>query len=193
MPFGMSASFGRGRPYRPPGPARRPWGQSPISPGSGSPSSRAPCIDRCVKRSEALKALSRQHHQGLSVALQLKRVTRSTTRRAREDFLDFWAGEGRGHFRAEEEVLLPAFAAHAPADHDAVVRVLVEHVDLRRRSSALTRDGDPAPEELRELGERLASHIRYEERVLFPLIEEALPADELERLPAAIEEAEAAA
>lgn len=154
---------------------------------------RTRCIDRCVKRSDALRTLSRQHHQGLSVALRLKRATPSTTRRAREAFLDFWEGEGRSHFRAEEEVLLPAFAAHAPADHEAVVRVLVEHVDIRRRSSKLARDGDPAAEELHELGERLAGHIRYEERVLFPLIEEALPGDELERLAAAVEEAEAAA
>jgi hemerythrin-like domain-containing protein len=144
-----------------------------------------------VKRSDALKALSRQHHQGLSVALRLRRVTPDTAVQTREAFLDFWAREGRGHFRAEEEVLLPSFAAHARADHEAIVRVLVEHVDLRRRSSELERGDDQAPGELRELGERLERHIRHEERVLFPLIEEALPEDELERLVVALEEAEA--
>ena len=144
-----------------------------------------------MKRSDALKALSRQHHQGLSVALRLRRATPDTARQDREAFLEFWASEGRHHFRAEEEVLLPAFAAHAPADHEAIVRVLVEHVDLRRRSSKLARGNDHALEELRELGERLERHIRHEERVLFPLIEDALPADELERLAAAVEEAEA--
>jgi len=144
-----------------------------------------------VKRSDALKALSRQHHQGLVVAMRLKRSTPETALQAREAFLDFWTSECRGHFRAEEEVLLPTFAEHASPDHEAVVRVLVEHVDLRRRRYALVRDGDPRPEELRELGERLEGHIRHEERVLFPLIEEALPEDELERLVAALEEAEA--
>jgi hemerythrin-like domain-containing protein len=69
--------------------------------------------------------------------------------------------------------------------------VLVEHVDLRRRTPELARDGDPTPEELSELGERLERHIRPEERVLFSLIEQALPARELERLVAALEEAEA--
>jgi hemerythrin-like domain-containing protein len=144
-----------------------------------------------VKRSDALKALSRQHHQGLSVALRLRRATPDTARQTREAFLEFWASEGRHHFRAEEEVLLPAFAAHAPADHEAIVRVLVEHVDLRRRSSELARGGDQAPGALRELGERLERHIRHEERVLFPLIEDALPEDELERLVVALEETEA--
>jgi Hemerythrin HHE cation binding domain len=163
--------------------ARRPGPLQAALPGG-------PCIDKSVKRSDALLALSRQHHHGLFVAMRLKRATVDTAGQAREAFLDFWASEGRGHFRAEEEVLLPAFSAHAPPDHEAVVRVLVEHVDLRRRSSYLARDGDPMPEELRELGQRLEGHIRYEERVLFPLIEEALPEDELERLVAALEEAE---
>ena len=49
----------------------------------------------------------------------------------------------------------------------------------------------PIPAALRELGERLESHIRFEERVLFPMIEEALPVDELERLGAAFARAEA--
>jgi|SRR5215211_5628755 len=144
-----------------------------------------------MKRSEALQPLSRQHHQGLSIALKLRRATPDTARPARDTFLDFWASEGQSHFRAEEELLLPAFAAHAPADHEAIVRVLVEHVDLRRRSSELARSDDHALEELRELGERLERHIRHEERVLFPLIEDSLPEDELERLAAAVEEAEA--
>jgi iron-sulfur cluster repair protein YtfE (RIC family) len=144
-----------------------------------------------VKRSEALRALSRQHHQGLSIALQLRRATPDNARQARQAFFNFWASEGRSHFRAEEEVLLPAFAAHAAADHEAVIRVLVEHVDIRRRSSELAEDGDPTPEVLRELGERLEGHIRHEERILFPLIEEALPEEELEHLVVALEEAEA--
>ncbi len=53
------------------------------------------------------------------------------------------------------------------------------------------RSADPHPGMLRELGERLESHIRFEERVLFPMVEEALPVDELERLGAAFARAEA--
>jgi iron-sulfur cluster repair protein YtfE (RIC family) len=63
-----------------------------------------------------------------------------------------------------------------------VARVLVEHVDLRRRGQDVAASADADPAELRELGERLEQHIRHEERVLFPLIEEALPAEELARV-----------
>lgn len=144
-----------------------------------------------MKRTEALRRLSRQHHQGLAVALQLKRATEASAAAAREAFLEFWQREGRIHFRAEEEVLLPAFARRAAPDHEAVVRVLVEHVDLRRQAYELGRDDQPAAEALHGLGARLEAHIRHEERVLFPLIEDALPPAELERMAAELERAEA--
>jgi iron-sulfur cluster repair protein YtfE (RIC family) len=144
-----------------------------------------------MKRSEALRALSHQHHQGLFAALQLKRAGRETAGEARQVFLDFYEREGSRHFRAEEELVLPAFARHSAVDDPAIVRVLTEHVDLRGRWQELQRSADPDPAALRALGERLESHIRFEERVLFPMIEQALPADELERLGAAFAHAEA--
>ena len=143
-----------------------------------------------MKRSEALRPLSHQHHQGLFAALQLKRARPETAAEARLAFIDFFEREGAGHFRIEEELLLPAFARHAEFDEPAIVRVLADHVDLRRRGQDLQAGADVGVEALRELGERLERHIRFEERVLFPMIEEALPPDELERLAAAIERAE---
>ena len=145
-----------------------------------------------MKRSEALRALSHQHHQGLFAALQLKRAGRETAAEARQVFLDFYEREGSRHFRAEEELLLPAFARHTarrrPGDRARSDRA-------RRPASSRAGPGArariPIPPTLRELGERLESHIRFEERVLFPMIEEALPVDELERLGAAFARAEA--
>lgn len=143
-----------------------------------------------MKRSEALRTLSHQHHQGLFAALQLKRADRETAADACQAFIDFFEREGARHFRIEEELLLPAFARHAGCDEPAIVRVLTEHVELRRRGQDLEAEADPDEGALRELGERLERHIRFEERGLFPMIEEALPPDELERLAAAIERAE---
>jgi iron-sulfur cluster repair protein YtfE (RIC family) len=145
-----------------------------------------------MKRSEALALLSRDHHQDLFVALQLRRADNDTAAQAREAFLSFFEQEGAQHLRAEEEVLLPAYARHVEPDEPAVVRVLVEHVDLRRRAQDLAGGAEWDVAELRELGERLEGHIRHEERVLFPMIEGALPPEELERLAVAVERAAAA-
>jgi hemerythrin-like domain-containing protein len=143
-----------------------------------------------MKRSEALKVLSHQHHQGLFAALQLKRARKETAAEARRAFLDFFEREGMRHFRAEEELLLPAYARHTEFDRPEIVRVLTEHVDLRRRGQDLEVGADPDPSALRELGELLESHIRFEERELFPMIEAALPDAELRQLGAAFARAD---
>jgi hemerythrin-like domain-containing protein len=132
-----------------------------------------------MKRSESLAPLSRQHHQGLFVALRLKRADPATAVAARRAFLDFWESEGREHFRIEEDLLLPAYARHGAHEHPAVVKVLTDHVDLRRRAADVAATERVDPEMLHQLGERLEGHIRHEERVLFPLIEQALLDDEL--------------
>ena len=146
-----------------------------------------------MKRSEFLQNLSREHHRGLFVALRLRRATRASMTDARGAFLQFWHSEGGQHFRVEEEVLLPAYARHRPPDEPAVVRVLTEHVDLRRRAAEMEASRAPSLTDVHELGERLAQHIRHEERVLFPAIEAALSDAELSELARALERAERSA
>jgi hemerythrin-like domain-containing protein len=141
-----------------------------------------------MKRSAALAPLSRDHHHGLFAAQKLRRATADDAPQARAAFLEFWSTEGNHHFRVEEEVLLPAFARRGAHDDPAVVRALVEHVDLRRRAQSLA--GESPLDALHELGTRLAAHIRHEENVLFPLIEQTLPTDELTALGEAIAHAE---
>jgi Hemerythrin HHE cation binding domain len=143
-----------------------------------------------VKRDPSLISLSRDHHQALSVAQQLRRVDGETVEEARAAFLAFWAGHGRAHFRLEEDVLLPAFAGHGDSHHPLVARVLCDHVAIRQRADALTRNRAATVATLQELGVRLADHVRLEERELFPLIERAMPASQLAALADALDQAE---
>lgn len=142
-----------------------------------------------MKRDPALIPLSHDHQHGLAVAYELHRATAETASEYRAAFLTFWHTEERLHFEIEEEVLLPAFTAHASAEHEAASRVLAEHAEIRDRVAELE-DGEPTVERLRELGELVEGHIRHEERVLFPLIEETLAEDELASLGEAIAAAE---
>lgn len=65
--------------------------------------------------------------------------------------------------------------------------MLIDHVEIRERAQRLERAAPAAaPGELNELGERLAEHVRVEERELFPLIEAALPADAAASLAATL-------
>lgn len=129
-----------------------------------------------MKRSAELKPLSHDHHQALFVAMQLKRASPEDSPFALQAFADFVEGTGDRHFRIEEEILLPAWLADAGAGAEAAgmaARVAAEHLEIRVRARRLSASG-PAADELRELGALLERHVRFEERELFPLIEEAL-------------------
>jgi len=136
-------------------------------------------------RSDQLKPLSREHHVALELALRLRRATVADAGAVRDAALAFWDDEGREHFRLEEELLLPAFARHAGDDDPDIVRILVEHVGIRRRIADLqVAPGDAAA--LNALGAALGDHVRHEERVVFPRVEDALSPAELDALGTAL-------
>jgi iron-sulfur cluster repair protein YtfE (RIC family) len=136
-----------------------------------------------VKRHPALAELSRDHHHALVVARALKRAEGETAEDARVRFLEYWRKDGAEHFREEEEILLPTYAAYADPDHPVISRVLIDHVRIRRLASELSEASPPA-EFMQQLGRELEQHVRREERELFSLIEQAMPDEELRHLAA---------
>ena len=147
-----------------------------------------------MRRSAALASLSRDHHEALVLAQKLRRATPATVTTSRESFLAYWQAHGQNHFRLEEEVLFPAYAAHGDPHHALIARALCDHVAIRHHAQALagaaepTLDGavEPTLDALHELGHQLAAHVRLEERRVFPLIEQAMPSDELAVLARAL-------
>ena len=148
-----------------------------------------------MRRSAALASLSRDHHEALVLAQKLRRATPATVTTSRESFLAYWQAHGQNHFRLEEEILFPAYAAHGDPHHALIARALCDHVAIRHHAQALgganepTLDGaaEPTLDALHELGHQLAAHVRLEERQVFPLIEQAVPSDELAVLARALE------
>ena len=138
-----------------------------------------------IKRHESLQPLSRHHMEGLHVGLKLSRTGTEDSRiphdRIIQDAYDFWHPGGQEHFREEEEILLPAFAEHAEINKPEIVEMLLEHVTIRSQMKQLF-DKNLSHEEMRNLGVLLQEHIRKEERVIFPMIENALPEDKLQEL-----------
>ena len=141
-----------------------------------------------MKRDPALARLSRDHHQALAVALELRRGADADAAAAR--FARFWREHGNHHFRVEEDVLFPAWAEAASGyREELVLRALREH-HLIRTDARRVLAGEGELESLRELGERLNSHVRFEERELFAAIEASLTRAQLDRLADEVERAE---
>ena len=146
-----------------------------------------------MKRSPELAPLSRDHHQALEVALRLRRADGDTADAAVARFGDFWRGAGERHFRIEEAVLLPALPADDPEWAEATARVRREHDEIRGRADALlAAPAERSVDPVRELGELLNDHVRYEERYLFALLEERLSSAQLGDLGRGVAAAEQA-
>lgn len=139
-----------------------------------------------MKRDSALVSLSRDHHHTLWVALRLRRATPETAAEVRNELIAYWMDHGRVHFRQEEEILLPAYAAHGDPYHPLVARALCDHISIRQAVDGIMGDDASTATALHDLGQQLYDHVRLEERELFLLIERAMPAAALTEVAQAL-------
>jgi hemerythrin-like domain-containing protein len=133
-----------------------------------------------MKRHAALVPLSHDHHHGLVQARRLRRAAdrgAPERREAAATFLGFFEQETRGHFRREEERLFPLLVGGPDPATGLLTRALLEHQRVHALVAGLETEADPRT--MAELGKLLEQHIRFEERTLFPFIEQVAPEDAL--------------
>ena len=148
-----------------------------------------------MKRTPELRTLSEDHHHGLVHARRLQRAAEvgevNSAEPAAKEFLAFWQKDTAIHFRKEEEVLLPVMVRYGvDLSREPLVEMLEDHARIRGLVMQLSDEatgGSVRLGTLHEIGERLQAHIRLEERVVFPLIEESLPETALKELAVRLE------
>jgi hypothetical protein len=126
-----------------------------------------------VKRHEALKNLSREHHQALLLCWHIKEGLKKKVDPLRiRSYADYvWENHLRKHFEIEEKYLFPILGK----DHELIKRAIDEHLKLE---SLFNSESEPL-NILQHIEEELEAHIRFEERVLFNLIQEKATEDQL--------------
>lgn len=143
-----------------------------------------------TKRHESLVPLTHDHHHALVQARRLESAAEAgesdRTIQARS-FLEFFENDTLAHFREEEELVFPLVVDASDAKR-TLTQLLFEHVQLHAwvgRLRAELNEGQPATETMTRIGSLLQQHIRREEKVLFPLVEELAPAalEQLELAP----------
>ena len=142
-----------------------------------------------MKRSPELAALSRDHHQALEAALRLRRATDETLEAAVEHFLAFFDRQGEQHFVTEERLVLPVLPDDDAEWAEATRQVRAEHREIRASAASLAEASSVRA--ARGVGEMLAAHVRFEERTLFPLVEQRLSQGALTELGRGLADAEA--
>lgn len=127
-----------------------------------------------LKRDPALRHLSHDHHQGLLLCWKIRQGFKFGIEplRIKVYCLWFWENYLEAHFEEEEKVVFPVLSDEEPL----IKQVLSEHKRLRKLFLSWT---DPE-KTLGQIEEELERHIRFEERMLFPVIQEKATIEQLE-------------
>lgn len=123
-----------------------------------------------IKRSEELVPLSRDHHNGLLLCWKIRYGLDNQIEINRiADYVFFFFNEDLlPHFRQEENFVFSLLRDEDPLKIEA----LTQHNGLYRLFNRIQADDADKRALLKMLSDDLASHIRFEERLLFPHIEQ---------------------
>ena len=148
-----------------------------------------------MKRDQALVTLSRDHHDGLLLAVRLQQGKKALLRLWSHDpfwqakyVVKFYEDHLISHFEAEEKILFPLVAQYVK-DSSVINKLVEEHKEMRGYVDSFRHPEEKKLEcNLEQFGKLLESHIRCEERELFPLCEESIPGESLREAQALIDQ-----
>ena len=124
-----------------------------------------------IKRSAQLKTLSRDHHIGLLFAWKIKEgLSKNVAPQRLKNYVNFFfENHLKIHFRDEEVLLFNRI------DDNVCIQAKKEHQQLLRQLVNINNASPDNQDVYLELVKILNEHIRFEERVVFPRLEEILP------------------
>ncbi len=126
-----------------------------------------------IKRSEELQPLSRQHHNGLLFCLLLQKgVKKQADLEVMKEFIQyFWYKDLHHHFDLEEIYLTPLNSQYIDLK-DGLDRMMKDHYEIKNIINE--NSINISYKSIEELRTHLNAHIRFEEKELFPLIEQVI-------------------
>lgn len=129
-----------------------------------------------MKRHKALVQLSRDHHFGLLLCWKLKEgIKRNISPERMSKYIKlFYLQNLKPHFFEEEETLFPLLGN----EHPLIKEAISEH----RQFAKMIDEDFKTPEQIQIFQDLLNTHIRKEERVIFPEIEKQATEEQLENL-----------
>lgn len=146
-----------------------------------------------MQRDKNLYPLSHQHHNGLMAVLLLKKGLERKADAAEMGvfILSVWDAELRTHF-IKEEVYLHPHVLQIPELMNLYEQMKTEHHQIRKMIEVM-RNGQSTEELVNEFHVLLEKHIRFEERTMFPFIEEHIQEEQLLALGKQLEHLESKA
>ena len=136
-----------------------------------------------IKRNKNFIPLSKDHHHGLLLCWKIREGLKNGIELERiKNYINFfWQKHLMDHFGQEETLLF------SKVDSPLVSQANEEHASIRLLISEINKIEDLNKESYSQLADLVEKHIRFEERVLFPFLEEKIPFEEMEIIGAALE------
>lgn len=133
-----------------------------------------------IKRNEHILQLSRDHHFTLLFSWKLVQGVKNKidSERIKKYIEYFWHNDMKVHFREEEEILFPHIKG------EQVAKAALDHELIKEQVYKVLSEDDQEQiyKHLTLLADTIISHVRYEERVLFPHLEQVLTTAQLEHI-----------
>lgn len=131
-----------------------------------------------MKRNINLQELSKDHHHGLLLGWKIRQgLKKSVDPVTIAEYVSYFVKAALlPHFREEEEILLSGL----DSNDDFKQKTLKEHLQIEELAKLIAEK--PDTERLNLLADLLDAHIRFEERTLFPHLEQTLAQAELENI-----------
>ena len=124
-----------------------------------------------IKRSRHLLPLSKDHHFTLLFCWKIRQGVKNGVEpgRIRKYVQHFWQKDMQGHFREEEEILFAAFQG------EKITKAVNDHRQIEEQVDKIVNSfPGEASEQLLALADTVEAHVRFEERELFPYLEQQL-------------------
>ncbi len=132
-----------------------------------------------LKRHPNLVPLSHDHHDSLVFALRIKKyITKVDHKIMQQYILHHWESVMKNHFKEEEG----CFLSVVDPQHELIVHFTEDHKAIREYIRQLGTDSPDFEKIARAFSEKLNQHIRFEERQLFPFLQEHLSDQQLEAI-----------
>lgn len=134
-----------------------------------------------VKRNPNLMVFSHEHHHGLIFSVRLKSANQTNAETLKLYVEDFWSKYLSSHFALEEKLFCGFLI-----DEKISNQFFNEHEEIRKLIDAIKNSKNDFAELAARLGEALNAHIRFEERTMFPYLEETLEKKDLKIIGTAL-------
>ena len=138
-----------------------------------------------ARRSQDLVKLSHEHHHALVFCTRLKKAQRVDIKTLQLFVDDFRKNYLMVHFENEEKLFLPLMP-----DTEIKRQFIAEHQQIKQLVQLLLILKENDNELTLKLSELILSHVRFEEKIMFPYLEKTLQPNELATIGIALSEIE---